>query len=397
MILSLAAFLCVLAGTRFIPQPWWTAIHLLTLGVLTNAILQWSWFFARSLLHLPPDDKRAGHDQIIRIVVFNALFVVLIGSMWAQKLPGVLIGSLGIATIISWHGAALIFAARSTLASRFAVVIRFYIAASFFLVVGCALAACIASSMLGIEAFIPWRDGLTLAHALANVGGWIGLSIAGTVITLGPTILHSRMSDAAVPHAIRTLPFLVLALSISLVCALFGWMLASGIALGVYAILLAVSIGGPFSTAIFRRMPSGYASWALLSGCMWAFVGIIALALELASMPSPASVRTIHTQALAVLGVGGVAQIFVASLSHLMPVVIGRGPGPLKVGIAVLNTAAGYRLTLRNLSLLCALVTGMKIWWAIVALTYGADIVLFASAGIRQVRASRKTTEGHHD
>ena len=45
-----------------LPQPLWTMVHVVTLGVLSNAILQWSWYFARALLHLPPGDRRSGRD-----------------------------------------------------------------------------------------------------------------------------------------------------------------------------------------------------------------------------------------------------------------------------------------------------------------------------------------------
>ena len=42
-----------------LPQPLWTTIHLVTLGVLTNGILQWSWYFARALLRLTPSAPAA--------------------------------------------------------------------------------------------------------------------------------------------------------------------------------------------------------------------------------------------------------------------------------------------------------------------------------------------------
>ena len=35
-------------------------IHLVTLGVLSNGIFQWSWYFTRALAHLAPDDPARG-------------------------------------------------------------------------------------------------------------------------------------------------------------------------------------------------------------------------------------------------------------------------------------------------------------------------------------------------
>ena len=66
-----------------IPQNLWTMIHLVTLGVLSNGIFQWSWYFTRALAHLAPDDRRAGRDNTVRIMAFNLSLLLLIGGMWS--------------------------------------------------------------------------------------------------------------------------------------------------------------------------------------------------------------------------------------------------------------------------------------------------------------------------
>ena len=113
-----------------LPQPLWTTIHLVTLGVLTNGILQWSWYFARALLRLPPGDRHSGRDNTRRILALNAALVVLIASMWAEWAPGAVVGATGVGAVAAWHGLALVVAARTRLASRFAVVLRYYAAAA---------------------------------------------------------------------------------------------------------------------------------------------------------------------------------------------------------------------------------------------------------------------------
>ena len=57
MAAALLLFSATIVGRTAIPQSWWLSIHILTLGVLTNAILQWSWYFSRSLLRLRRDDR----------------------------------------------------------------------------------------------------------------------------------------------------------------------------------------------------------------------------------------------------------------------------------------------------------------------------------------------------
>ena len=54
--------------------------------------------------------------------------------------------------IAAWHGWALLTASRERLASRFVVIIRYYIAAAFFLVVGATLAGFVTAAMFDADA-----------------------------------------------------------------------------------------------------------------------------------------------------------------------------------------------------------------------------------------------------
>ena len=156
-----------LVSRSALPQPLWTLVHVVTLGVLTNAILQWSWYFARTLLRLPDDDPRAGRDAVIRTVAFNVVLVGLFAAMWTARTIAVVAFATGIGAVIAWQGLALLRAARTRLVSRFAVVVRFYVAAAAFLVVGSALAGIIAVAvlLLGLVLAIGRRGSLLAARA----------------------------------------------------------------------------------------------------------------------------------------------------------------------------------------------------------------------------------------
>ena len=91
-----------------IPQNLWTMIHLVTLGVLSNGIFQWSWYFTRALAHLAPDDRRAGRDNTVRIIAFNLSLLVLIGGMWAGLWHATVTGATVVGAIAAWHGWALL-------------------------------------------------------------------------------------------------------------------------------------------------------------------------------------------------------------------------------------------------------------------------------------------------
>ena len=209
MIIAVLMAVVTLFLHRRMPQPLWTMIHLVTLGVLSNGIFQWSWFFARSLARLAADDRRAHSDNLRRMLSFNACFALLFISMWLGWFIGTVVAATGIAAIAAWHGAAMLSVLRERLASRFVIVVRYYVCAAAFFVLTALLAGFVTTTMFSSsipEALLAMRDRLTFAHALSGVGGWLGLSIGGTAITLGPTILRTRMSPDAVSWGIKVLP-----------------------------------------------------------------------------------------------------------------------------------------------------------------------------------------------
>lgn len=390
--LILAVLSAVTRGV--VPQTWWTAIHLVTLGVLTNGILQWSWYFSRSLLRLPRDSRVAGRDQVTRQLAFNVFLTALVASMWLSSLPGVLIATTGIGIVLAWHGIALLLALRTKMGSRFAVVIRYYVVAAAALVVGCVLAGLIVTTMFAAE--IPdWlvraREDLTLAHSLINFLGWIGLSIAGTLVTLGPTILRVRMDPGAVRKAVSALPLLTFALIGLTATAVIGQSFGVGIFLLIYVAGIVWAVGVPLAASATRMKRIEYPGMSMLAGVGVVMLGLIAICVALL-----AGATQIPDVLIGVVGAGGVLSIFMGALSYLMPVVIGGGPASVKVGIAILERGGVFRLTLRYAALVLAALavppavgTGLSWWWLVVAATYGADIVAMAFSGVLQARAKR--------
>lgn len=389
-----------LVSRALVPQPVWTMIHVVTLGVLTNAILQWSWYFSRALLHLPPGDHRAGRDATSRMIVFNVALVGLVAGMWTATAWATVAGAGAIGGVIAWHGLALLSAARTRLASRFAVVIRYYIAAAGFLVIGCVLAGFLTVAMFDAAApawVLAAREDLTLAHVLVNVGGWIGLSMAGTLVTLGPTMLRTRMDPAAVDRALAALPWLVVAIVLAGASAVAGLMPGIGVGLVVFIVASFFGMGLPLVRTAIARSPHGYATWATTAGLAWATVGVGAVAFLAFTAPGAAALSDGELPWLALLGAGGLVQVFFGALTYLLPVVVGGGPAAMRVGIATLEVAWPIRIALRNIALTILAATGFAApplqtaWSALVVGTYAVDIALFSVAGARQAKARRAT------
>ena len=407
MIIAVAMALVTLVVKNRMPQPLWTIIHLVTLGVLSNGIFQWSWFFARSLARLSADDLRARRHNTIRILIFNACFLLLFVSMWLGWMVGTMIAATGIAAVAAWHGAEMLSVLRERLASRFVIVVRYYVCSASFFVLAALLASFVSATLFSPsipEALVAMRDRLTLAHALSGVAGWVGLTIGGTAITLGPTILRTRMSPDAVRGGVRVLLPWCLSLLLAIAGALLGVMPLVGagiLAVGTCAI---VGIVCPYAKVLRNKGPREYSAWSFLLGLLWISVGVCALGVASLFVSTPSQLRVLTLMWLPIIGIAGFAQLFQGALSYLMPVVIGGGPSVVRIGIAIIDWQYSLRLGLRNGALILELflffagdtpsvhVLRMAGWFLVIA-TFVIDVVIYAKTGITQAQARRARSE----
>lgn len=407
MIIAVAMALVTLVVKNRMPQPLWTMIHLVTLGVLSNGIFQWSWFFARSLARLSADDPRARRHNTIRILIFNACFLLLFVSMWLGWMVGTMIAATGIAAVAAWHGAEMLSVLRERLASRFVIVVRYYVCSASFFVLAALLASFVSATMSSPsipEALVAMRDRLTLAHALSGVAGWVGLTIGGTAITLGPTILRTRMSPDAVSWGVRVLLPWCLSLLLAIAGALLGVMPLVGagiLAVGTCAI---VGIVCPYAKVLRNKGPREYSAWSFLLGLLWISVGVCALGVTSLFVSTPSQLRVLTLMWLPIIGIAGFAQLFQGALSYLMPVVIGGGPSIVRIGIAIIDWQYSLRLGLRNGALILELFlfftsesSSVQVLrtagWLLVIATFVIDVVIYAKTGITQAQARRARSE----
>ncbi len=407
MIIAVAMALVTLVVKNRMPQPLWTMIHLVTLGVLSNGIFQWSWFFARSLARLSADDPRARRHNTIRILIFNACFLLLFVSMWLGWMVGTMIAATGIAAVAAWHGAEMLSVLRERLASRFVIVVRYYVCSASFFVLAALLASFVSATMFSPsipEALVAMRDRLTLAHALSGVAGWVGLTIGGTAITLGPTILRTRMSPDAVSWGVRVLLPWCLSLLLAIAGALLGVMPLVGagiLAVGTCAI---VGIVCPYAKVLRNKGPREYSAWSFLLGLLWISVGVCALGVASLFVSTPSQLRVLTLMWLPIIGIAGFAQLFQGALSYLMPVVIGGGPSIVRIGIAIIDWQYSLRLGLRNGALILELFlfftsesSSVQVLrtagWLLVIATFVIDVVIYAKTGITQAQARRARSE----
>src|SRR5699024_1163057 len=169
-------------------------------GALSHAIMVRSTHLTQALLTTRPglDDRRT---QSMRLwLLLGGTSLTLVGVPTATW-PLTLLGATLVSVAVLWHGVQLARRLRAALPGRFRVTVHYYVVAALCLPVGAALGATLA---LGLSD--AWHGRLLLAHAMVNILGWVGLTVTGTLLTLWPTMLRTRIGPAAERRARHALP-----------------------------------------------------------------------------------------------------------------------------------------------------------------------------------------------
>jgi len=343
---------------RQLPVAGWLMLHLLFLGAATHAILVWSQHFTIALTRTPLTftDRRW---QNVRLALANlGALGVLVGvplGVWAATVAG---AALLIVAVL-WHGASLVRRMRGALRGRFARTVRYYVASAAFLPFGSAIGAWMAS---GDDSLGVLGGSWSLAHAIINVFGWIGITVAGTLVTLWPTMLRTKADDRSPERAARALPVLAIGVLVAAAGAALGWSSLAAFGFSAYALGLVMLAAG-FLAAARRTAPTGFSTLSAAAAFGWWVVCLLVLTVQsvrAALTTGPAGGIEVLQETLnwaaPYLAAGFVAQILVGALSYLVPVALGGGPAPVKAGTAVFDRGAGLRVATANAALVvCAL------------------------------------------
>ena len=369
----------------WIPEPRWLLLHLLLLGAVTHSIVVWSQHFAGTLLHVaaPPQSR------LLALLNLGAL-TVMVGTQTARW-PVTLVGAAAVVGAVVWHAARLAGLLRRALPARFAGVVRFYLAAAALLPVGAALGVLLARGLPD-----PWHERVLLAHVAVNLLGWVGLTVAGTVVTLWPTMLRTRLgagSDAALR---RALPVLLAGIAVTVGGSLLGaWPLAAA-GLVAYA-GGAVLVGAPLVEAARRKAPAGHPTWSLGAGLVWLLGCLLAWAAILAAGGGAHVVHERFDALVPFLAAGFAAQVLLGAMGYLVPMALGGGGTAVRAATEVLDRAGAFRVAAVNLGLLAcllpapsAVVVGCSL---VVLLALAAELPLLVLA-VRASHRARRTGEG---
>lgn len=330
----------------WLPAARWILLHLLLLGAAGHAILVWSRYFADTLLRGPATPRR---KQSVRLALFNLGAVVVVVGVAADRWLVTLAGAVPIVAAVVWHVGALARGMRGRFRSRFAPTVRYYLAAGSLLPVGAALGAWL-SYGLGD----PLDARVRIAHAGVNLLGWVGLTVLGTLVTLWPTMLRTRIAEGAEQAARRALPVLLGAIGLLLVAALVDAPRVVALALLVY-LAGVVLLARAMVAAGRSRPPSSFPTWSVAAGVGWLAGLLLLLAVRVAVGGTWTDVSEGLGGTAPYLAAGFVAQVLLGALSYLVPVVLGGGPAVVRATNRALEAGGALRVSLANTGLLVCL------------------------------------------
>jgi len=379
----LMAIPVVAVAHPWVPEPRWLLLHLLLLGAVTHSIVVWSQHFADALLHVPSRPC----PPLLATLALGAL-TVMIGTQTARW-PLTLVGAAAVAGAVVWHALRLAGQLRRALPARFAGVVRYYLTAALLLPLGATLGVLLARGLPD-----PWHSRLLLAHVAVNLLGWVGLTVAGTVLTLWPTMLRTRLGEGTDAAMRRALPVLLAGVLTATAACLAGLWLLAAAGIGCY-LVGALLIARPLVEAARRKPPSTYATWSVAAGLSWLGGCLLAWAVLLARGGPPEDVLGRLDQLIPFLAAGFAAQMLVGALGYLVPSALGGGGRAVRAAGAVLDRAGGLRIAVLNAGLLVCVLPApstVRIGCSLIvlaALVAQLPLLVLATRASRGARGSR--------
>lgn len=378
----LLAGVIVAIGHRWIPNSTWLMIHIVLLGALTHSAMVWSEHFAHTLLRTGERGTYRA-QQSRRIVILAVGSILVLGGYTFSVWPLVGIGAPLVSIAMIDHGLHLYRTLKLALPGRYRVVVHYYIAASFFLPISGLLGAGLA---FGLSE--NWHARILLAHVSMNLLGWIGLTVAGTLVTFWPTMLRTKMDPRAERYASRALPLFLAGLAVIVAGALLGQTTVALAGLVIYlaaAIIWAISMVRPMIAKPITEFAPASVGLALV----WALVALGMVGVNLAASWTRFADNIMTVAGIFAAGFG--LQLLTGALSYLLPTMIGGGPAGSKAALAWFNRYALWRLITINVGMVVFL-TPVPSWIKVtVSLLVLLAFVLFIPLMIGGVKAAVAT------
>jgi hypothetical protein len=335
--------LYLVAGSA-LPGDRWVAVHLFTLGVLTNVILVFSEHFGRTVT------RTSGERAAWWPIVINAGIVAVLVGVVAEL---TIVLAAGATTVTVGVFAAYLRLRRmrhAALGARFAWIVRVYERAHGAFIHGAVFGALLGTGLVSGR----WYGPTLYAHLHANILGWAGLTLLATLVFFGPTMARTRIEEGADARAARALRIGATGLTVAVLLLILT---GAGSVTGVVA-----RIGAGVGLAVFAWsvtvvcLPVMRAVWAgratasrpaIVALCAW-FIVVVWLDVAVVSTATWWWFDTLGVIALA----GVLAQAILATLLYLAPMLRGRSSEERAEITARLERGRTVRAVLFNLGVL---------------------------------------------
>ena len=350
----LAAAAVVATAHRAIPAAPWLMVHLLLLGGVSTAILIWSAHFAEAVRRTPLPGGHRG--QALRLALHTAGALAVVVGLLSGTWPAVVGGATAVGVGALWHAATLVRHATGTgrvVGTRLGGTTWYFVAAAAALPVGAALGAFLArADAAGTPAARAY-----VAHVAVMLLGWVGLTVAGTVLTLWPTMLRVQLAPGTHAATRQSLAVCGAGLVVVLVGAATGLLLVAAAGLAGHLAGL-VRLTWPLVQEARRRPPDTFAARTVAAAWLWLLGTVAVWVVAVATAPTWADAQVRLGGLLGPLAVGFAAQVLLGALSHLGPMVLGGGPSAVRGARAVVERGGTARLVLVNGGLALYLLPG---------------------------------------
>ena len=324
-----------------LPGGRWLAVHLFTLGALTNAVVAFSQHFGRTVTRAA-EERWYWQQIVMNVGVVLVLAGIPTGQRWATAT-----GATVVTAVVLASYRRLRRMRRQAVGARFAWIARTYERAHGAFVHGATLGL-----LLGVGVLSgTWYGTGRIAHLHVNVLGWGGLTLLATLVFFGPTMVRARIEDGADARAATVLRHGATGLTIAVLL-----LLASGVggAVGVALRLLAAVGLGVYAWAatvvclpvirVARAAKPSAARLPLVWLCVWfavvAWSDVLVIALG----------RVDLLDALGVAALAGVlAQAIATALTYVAPMMRGTSRNDRDRIMARFERGGMARTTVYNL------------------------------------------------
>lgn len=306
----------------------WLPLHLFLVGALLCAISGTTQMLAVTWSTSPAPDRRLATAQRAAVAA-GAVAVAMGRELEVDALT--IAGGASLVVGLGLLAALLLGVRRGAVTDRYYPAIEAYVGAVAFGLVGMTMGV-----VLSVARPSGWSSELRAAHLTVNLFGLVGLVIAGTLPFFTATQARMKMLPGATPARLRA-TFAALA---GAVVVAAGGHAASSPAVAALG-LAAYAAGLGAIVALLPRLGRRQLDWAgarlvqLLAGVLWWAGTTLVLAVQVLTE------RGDQDRTLRALVVGGFAQILLASLAYLGPVLRGGGHQSLTAGFTTTRSWVG--------------------------------------------------------